>query len=87
MIWVFFGVFDKMTINLHVRNLRDFIANIIIAQDNFTVRFSCLGVIVLLFCRLIIRSSRLEVFCKKGVYRNFTKLTGKHLCQSLFFCA
>ena len=31
------------------------------------------------------RSSRLEVFCKKGVIRNFTKFTGKHLCQSLFF--
>ena len=31
------------------------------------------------------RSSRLEVFCKKGVIRNFTKLTGKHLCQSLLF--
>ena len=24
------------------------------------------------------RSSRLEVFCKKGVLRNFTKFTGKH---------
>ena len=22
---------------------------------------------------------------KKGVLRNFTKFTGKHLCQSLFF--
>ena len=32
-----------------------------------------------------IRSSRQEVFCKKGVLRNFVKLTGKHLCQSLFF--
>ena len=30
-------------------------------------------------------SSRSEVFCKKGVLRNFTKFTGKHLCQSLFF--
>ena len=29
--------------------------------------------------------SRPEVFCKKGVLRNFTKFTGKHLCQSLFF--
>ena len=31
------------------------------------------------------RSSRPDVFCKKGVLRNFTKFTGKHLCQSLFF--
>ena len=30
------------------------------------------------------RSSRLEVFCKIGVLRNFPKFTGKHLCQSLF---
>ena len=25
------------------------------------------------------------MFCKKGVFKNFTKFTGKHLCQSLFF--
>ena len=31
-----------------------------------------------------IRSSRPEVFCKKGVLRNFAKFAGKHLCQSLF---
>ena len=31
------------------------------------------------------RSSRPEVFCKKGVLRNFTKFIGKHLCQSLLF--
>ena len=31
------------------------------------------------------RSSRPEVFCKKGVLRNVVKFTGKHLCQSLFF--
>ena len=33
----------------------------------------------------IVRSTRPEVFSKKGVLRNFTKFTGKHLCQSLFF--
>ena len=33
----------------------------------------------------MLRSSRLEVFCKKGVFRNLTKFTGKLLCQSLFF--
>ena len=38
------------------------------------------------FVRLLFfKSSRLEVFCKKGVIRNFAKFTGKHLCQSLFF--
>ena len=31
------------------------------------------------------RCSRPEVFYKKGVLKNFTKFTGKHLCQSLFF--
>ena len=25
------------------------------------------------------------MFCKKGVFRNFAKFTGKHQCQSLFF--
>ena len=29
------------------------------------------------------RSSRLEVFSRKGVLRNFKKFTGEHLCQSL----
>ena len=33
---------------------------------------------------IIIRSSRLEVFCRKGILRNFAKFTGKHLYQSLF---
>ena len=32
-----------------------------------------------------IKSSRPEVFCKKGFLRNFAKFTGKQLCQCLFF--
>ena len=31
------------------------------------------------------RSSHLEVFCKKGILKNFAKPTQKHLCESLFF--
>ena len=31
------------------------------------------------------RSSRPEVFCEKGILRNFAKLTGKQQCQTLFF--
>ena len=42
-----------------------------------------LGLNVLQYIK--IRSSRPEVFCKKGVLRNFAKFTGKRLCQSLFF--
>ena len=30
-------------------------------------------------------SSRLEVFCKKGIFKNFAKFTGKHLYRSHFF--
>ena len=32
-----------------------------------------------------LRTSGLEVFSKKIVLRNFSKFTGKHLCQNLFF--
>ena len=35
--------------------------------------------------KICFRSSRAEVFCKKGIFRNFAKVIGKHLCQSLFF--
>ena len=31
------------------------------------------------------RGSRPEVFCKKGVLKNFAKFVEKHLCQSLVF--
>ena len=31
------------------------------------------------------RSSCPEVFFKKGVFKNFAKFTGKHLCLSFFF--
>ena len=43
-------------------------------SESFHVSYFC-------FCR----SSRLEVFCRKGVLRNFTKFTGKHLRHSLLF--
>ena len=32
-----------------------------------------------------LKSSRPDVFCNKSVLRNFSKFTGKHLCQRLFF--
>ena len=44
-----------------------------------------LKTLLLIFGSSMTRSSRPEVFCEKGVLRNFSKFTGKHLCQSLFF--
>ena len=31
------------------------------------------------------KNSRPEMFCKKGLFKNFLKFTEKHLCQSLLF--
>ena len=35
--------------------------------------------------KLTFRSGLPEVFYKKGALKNFEKITGKHLCQSIFF--
>ena len=52
-------------------------------QTCFPVNFEkFLGI---LFIQNTTRSSRPEVFCKKGGLKNFTKFKRKHLCQSLFF--
>ena len=40
-------------------------------------RYVCGGLFLM---AIIIRSSRPEVLFKKGVLKNFVKLTGKHLC-------
>ena len=34
--------------------------------------------------KMFFRNSRPELFCKKGVLRDFAKLTEKHVCQRLF---
>ena len=50
--------------------------NIIVSTNSFST------------LNIIVKSSRPDVFCKKGVLRNFAKCTGKHLCQSLFeYCS
>ena len=35
-------------------------------------------------CKMFFRNSRPELFCQKGVLRDFAKLTEKHVCQRLF---
>ena len=34
---------------------------------------------------IVVQKQPQEVFYKKGVLRNFTRFTGKRLCQSFFF--
>ena len=41
---------------------------------------NCCGIFQNIYIKNIFRSSRPEVFCKKGVLRNFVKFTGKPLC-------
>ena len=47
-----------------------------------TPRSFKIGITIMLLASF--RSSRSEMFFKKGVFKNFAKFTGKHLCQSLF---
>ena len=53
---------------------------------NITLFFVKISKVLWLFISIYLsRSSRLEVFCEKGVLRHFAKFTGNHLWQSLFF--
>ena len=45
------------------------------------MNLSCTGSFIISSIFSSSRSTRPEVFCKKGVLRIFTKFTGKHLCQ------
>ena len=44
-----------------------------------------LGVGINPICQVFCRGSHQRCSIKKGVLENFAKLTGKHLCQRLFF--
>ena len=41
--------------------------------------------VIVIICLVVRQKQPPEVFCKKGVLRNFLKFIEKHLCQSLFF--
>ena len=45
----------------------------------------CLLLTMFVFTKRMSSSSHKRCSVKKGVLRNFTKLTGKHLCLGLFF--
>ena len=52
---------------------------------NFEKHDSNLSLVSFKFCNIKYRSSHQRCSIKKGVLRNFTIFTGKHLCQGLFF--
>ena len=66
--------YDVSLINLKLEFLSSFQA--IQINSNFLI-------IERIISTTISRSSHPEVFCEKGVLINFTKLTGKHLCQRI----
>ena len=54
-------------------------------QENACVRVSFLiKMLVINLLNRSVRSTRFQMFFKKGVLKNFAILTGKHLCWSLF---
>ena len=54
-------------------------------HGNWLRNLFSVGKIIVLYSHVVCRSSHLEMFCEKGVLKNFAKFTGKHLCQGLFF--
>ena len=55
-------------------------------KRNYQMRIATVPIFGQLHLKISLqRSSRLEVFCKKGFLRNFVKFTEKHQRQSLFF--
>ena len=67
-------LFLKVTVQKNFRN---------ISWWDFKGKSLCRRLSQNIFCEY--RSSHRRCSIKKGVLRNFAKLTGKHLCQSLFF--
>ena len=58
-------------------------SHLVIFQD-FLSRV-CIWINSRLWKQKIYRSSRPDASCEKDVIQNFSKFTGEHLCQSLFF--
>ena len=74
---------ENWTFSAYVKNGFPLILLTIPLRDGHLTRNTFITLIFFLWppCR----SSRPKVSCKKVILRNFSKLRGKHLCQSLFF--
>ena len=75
-----YNLFFKATLNIDLEqeivqwNVYELMKKYFVRRCIWNLSDSCDGC----YCR----SSRPEVFCKKGVLRNFAKFTGQQLCQS-----
>ena len=58
---------------------------IIFGRLMLKLRKCSLQILINLYRSITFRGSRPDMSSKKGVLTSFTKFTGKHLCQSLFF--
>ena len=54
-----------------------------IFQNTVHMQFTGTSLVEQSDCRVMYRSGHPEVLCKKCVYRNLAKFTGKHQCQIL----
>ena len=88
-------VYDKLDVFRYTLNLTNLIKSDTCYPNNHASRidlfltnlfsFRTLVLLKQLLAIIIDRSSHQRCSMKKGVLRNFAKLTGKHLYQSLFF--
>ena len=64
--------------------LKFWLSNVVLAYQIRHINFAK-GLAIIRATLAKVRRSRPDVLHKKGVLKNFTKFTGKHLCQSFFF--
>ena len=74
------ALFRRTQILRREKNLHKHIKEI---SSDISLILGCILRITKFLNQSIFKNSRPEVFCKKGVLKNFTKLTEKHLSQSL----
>ena len=65
-------------------SISEIIENVLLIHGWFTIKFTFTNNISLVWWEINFRSNHSRCSVKKGVLKNFSKSTGKHLCQSLF---
>ena len=79
--------YKHCSIKAHILLLSDYSAQLFTVDMFFLfIRFTwvCFILYIKKFEKILLRSSHSRCSVRTGVLRNFTKFTGKHLCQSFF---